>query len=194
LPISSDVRAIGVSKAECCGMAHIIVRDVLLACKTQQHPPALPPPSPVPRENRLSQHSGTAPGLASFVPPSADAFGSARGQIESPDRPLPLGIRSPPPVQKIGDTWVAASALGGSEVGIEGRHDNTTELRDSVQRLFDTAASGSAESERVPAASSPQHEPGTAERIKAWQPGMEHDLSIFRASSSKRLPPRQKLS
>lgn len=182
------------SKAERCGLAHTIFRDVLLACKTQQHPPALPPPSPVPRENRLSQHSGTAQGLASFVPPSADDLAPARGQIESPDRPLPLGIRSPPPVQKIGDTWVAASALGGSEIGIHGRQDNTTELRDSVQRLFDTAANrGSAEGEQELAASLPQREPGTTERIKAWQPDTEHDLSIFRASSSssKRLRPSE---
>ena len=95
-------------------------------------------------------------------------------------------ISSAPPVQKFGDTWVAASVIGrgsGSDAELRPLPAGDV-LRDSVQRMFDKGPDTrpTSTSDAGPSRSDSE---ATA-RIKAWQPTTERDLSIFSRSGSKR--------
>lgn len=84
-----------------------------------------------------------------------------------------------PPVQKVGDTWVAASVVGrnsGSEADLRSSTEPDA-LRDSVQRMFDKGPDV-----RIPSRSDSE----MTARIKAWQPATERELSIFSRTGSKR--------
>ncbi|WWC63514.1 uncharacterized protein I303_106117 [Kwoniella dejecticola CBS 10117] len=143
--------------------------DVLLACKSTL-PAALPPPSPsIPSTTLSGRPNGSLPPLpgSSQNPPSPFSSLNGRGgQTDFHARLRALETRSSgsgsgssaPPVQKVGDTWVAGSALGmpSSDIELpnpirvtpqdqsqagplpEKKADaNTAGLRDSVQRMFD---------------------------------------------------------
>lgn len=94
------------------------------------------------------------------------------------------GNSSAPPIQKVGDRWIAAGAIGSSDVGSARQIDRPpSDLRDSVQRMFDVGPDTPIASEdRLPTPG------GTTvnERIMAWQPVTERDLSIFSRNNSKR--------
>ncbi|ORY35687.1 hypothetical protein BCR39DRAFT_511504 [Naematelia encephala] len=161
--------------------------DVLLACKSLQ-PQTLPPPSPAMSSNRSEVPSSS---LASFPYPNPSQPAGELSDFRA--RILTLEARtnsSAPPVQKVGDTWVAASALGGSDTEVP-----RDSLRDSVQRMFDAGP------DLTPTPTQPiggglpvptRRESGTSDRIQAWPPttegdlSTERDLSIFSRTHSKR--------
>ena len=80
---------------------------------------------------------------------------------------------SAPPIQKFGDTWIAASALGTSEM-IQEYPDSAEALRSSVQRMFESCPN----EEEIP-----KPDLTLSESIQDWQPTTERDLSIFSRSS-----------
>jgi hypothetical protein len=152
--------------------------DVLLAYKPDETR-ELPPPSPV-MDRRQSSHIQTA-SLASFPFPEATNDRDSSGLSDFEHRINAMEkSSSAPPVQKIGDTWIAASQLGrGSFSDTEPRppRDN---LRDSVQRMFDAGPDVTLGMGPAPSRSDSE---ATA-RIKAWQPVTERDLSIFSRSGT----------
>ena len=150
-------------------------RDVLLACKSQQ-PPSLPPPSPVVSFNHLSQPPDSS--LASFPFPVVTQHRSELSDFKARIASLRARAASSvaPPIQKVGDTWVAASVLGTTDVALNG-HNKDNALRQSVQRMFDT---GPDDKEVL------RRESEATERIQAWQPSTERELSIFSRSKTKR--------
>ncbi|WWD19242.1 hypothetical protein CI109_103700 [Kwoniella shandongensis] len=197
--------------------------DVLLACKSSQ-PSALPPPSPVVSAVHVNNQSPTAlpylnPAQPSYPPLPVPA---PRGEMTDFQTRLynleakSSGASSAPPVQKVGDTWVAASALGAPNSDVEtprpdlAKKDSPDALRNSVQRMFETGPDidhdGDIEMNSQPRATTepPQLPPlspiykasssqgghsAMSERIKAWQPtatDTERELSIFSRTSSKR--------
>jgi len=165
--------------------------DVLLAYKPEETR-ELPPPSPV-LDRRESSHVQTA-SLASFPFPDSrkDRVSSGLSDFEHRINAMEAqdGISSAPPVQKIGDTWVAASQLGrGSFSDTEPRPPRDTsgrDLRDSVQRMFDKGPD--VEAQLAGPGPSRSDSEATA-RIKAWQPVTERDLSIFSRSGTTRSQP-----
>ena len=151
-------------------------RDVLLACKSQQ-PPTLPPPSPVVSLSHLSQPSA----LTSFPFPKTKPdgeFSDFKARIASIE--ARTSASSAPPVQKVGDTWVAASALGTSDVEMD-RRQSEDALRSSVQRMFEVGPDADLAREEVV-----RRDSVATERILAWQPATERELSIFSRASLKR--------
>jgi hypothetical protein len=161
------------------------IRDVLLASKSQR-PSSLPPPSPVVSLN--SRSVAPTSSLASFPYPAqtrpAPELSSFQARIVS----LEARSGNAPPVQKVGDTWVAASVLGASDNEHTERSGNT--LRDSVQRMFD-AGPDPIDSPLTITGPLQTHSKGhitpkMQERISAWQPSTERELSIFSRSNSKR--------
>ena len=161
----------------------LIIRDVLLACKTDEMP-ALPPPSPMvsPRQhatNPSSPLAHPADPLGGITLPR-DRVGS--GSTLKASR----GDSSVPPVQKIGDRWIAASVLGHEEVGSMRRRDPgaTVMLRDSVRRMFDQGPVEASEAEGNEVQTTPCSTE-VNERIMAWQPVTERDLSIFGRTNPK---------
>lgn len=166
--------------------------DVLLACKSTQ-PPILPPPSPAPMLDPYSQPARNS--ATHHTPlPSLNQTVVSSNPNEMPNFPSRLALEAssaPPAVQKVGDTWVAASVLGSSDVGPSEKRETADALRDSVQRMFDTGPDASLdvggpaptrrESEATRTAWMSRSEgPGktstVAEKIKAWQPStVEHD-------------------
>ncbi|KAK8854619.1 hypothetical protein IAR55_003358 [Kwoniella newhampshirensis] len=197
--------------------------DVLLACKSTQ-PSALPPPSPVVSAVHVTrQPTTTVPSLAQSYPSPPT---QPRGETSDFRARLALleakssGSSSAPPVQKVGDTWVAASALGAAFSDVEtpvpalAKRDSPDDLRNSVQRMFETGPDidddGDVNMKTIPtpserstaelqyrlpspapviARSAQEGELPISERIKAWQPtatNTERDLSIFSRTNSKR--------
>ena len=159
--------------------------DVLLAFKPEETR-ELPPPSPV-MDRRPTSHVQTA-SLASFPFPDAanDPDSSGLSDFEHRINAMEKSS-SAPPVQKIGDTWVAASQLGRgsfslSDTEARAPRDN---LRDSVQRMFDAGPDVTLALGPAPSRSDSE---ATA-RIKAWQPVTERDLSIFSRSGTTRSEP-----
>ncbi|KAK4689185.1 hypothetical protein P7C73_g942, partial [Tremellales sp. Uapishka_1] len=140
--------------------------DVLLACKSTQ-PQALPPPSPIVSLKSVSQ--GPTCSIASLPYPSASRPTERLSDFQT--RIANLESRSSaPPVQKVGDTWVAASVLGKSDVEMNGdRGHSSDDLRDSVQRMFDAGPDPG----------------GAAESRPEWQPESDRQLSIFARNTSK---------
>jgi hypothetical protein len=165
--------------------------DVLLAYKPEETRD-LPPPSPV-LDRRESSHVQTA-SLASFPFPDSrkDRVSSGLSDFEHRINAMEAndGISSAPPVQIVGDTWVAASQLGRGSISDTGprpsRDTNGRDLRDSVQRMFEKGPDK--EAELAGPCPSRSDSEATA-RIKAWQPVTERDLSIFSRSGTTRSQP-----
>lgn len=156
--------------------------DVLLAYKPEETR-ELPPPSPV-MDRRPSSHVQTA-SLASFpFPGTLDADSSGLSDFEHRINAMEKSS-SAPPVQKIGDTWIAASQLGRSSFSDTGPRPPRDNLRDSVQRMFDAGPDVTLAMGPGPSRSDSE---ATA-RIKAWQPVTERDLSIFSRSGTTRSQP-----
>lgn len=157
--------------------------DVLLAFKPEEDR-ELPPPSPV-MDRRPSSHVQTA-SLASFPfsGTANDATSSGLSDFEHRINAMEKSSTAPP-VQKIGDTWVATSHLGrGSFSDTEPRPPKDN-LRDSVQRMFETGPDVTLALGAGPSRSDSE---ATA-RIKAWQPSTERELSIFSRSGTTRSQP-----
>ena len=161
-------------------------RDVLLACKSQGTP-ALPPPSPMvasvpiqPLPEQPQYLPTTLPDLH-LVPVLAEPSGVKARLAALEAR---AGLTSPPPVQKIGDAWVAASVIGGSS-DVSARKTTTgVELRNSVQRMFDTGPDTARDLSIV--ASPTRRESAVDERIRAWQPGTQDAAALFSRNNSQR--------
>ncbi|KAL7422370.1 hypothetical protein Q5752_003016 [Cryptotrichosporon argae] len=121
--------------------------DVLLACKQNQlGPMTLPPQTPVGSIGPCRSKNYGPPDPAEFhpqLPPPGDIapldtpYPCAAGG--DPASPVPYidDRRSAPPVQKVGGKWVAASALGSSDVDAPQRRPSPDVLRDSVARMFE---------------------------------------------------------
>lgn len=95
------------------------------------------------------------------------------------------GNSSVPPIQKVGDRWIASGAIASSEVGSTRQYDPPSDdLRDSVQRMFETGpdTTNDLAFNRLPT----PVEGSVTERVLAWQPATERDLSIFSRNGSKR--------
>ncbi|WWC90564.1 uncharacterized protein L201_005500 [Kwoniella dendrophila CBS 6074] len=186
--------------------------DVLLACKSTQ-PPALPPPSPLFPPTSLSRASTShIPPFPPSVPiPSSPYSPSSRnGKVEQSEfqsRLRALEMRSSgsslPPVQKIGDEWVAGSSLGiptsdidslplslpnpnvdlirqrsASPLGQPKQRADNIGLRDSVQRMFDLGPDLDLTLERPKSTSSSSRQSSEmSERIRAWQPSASPSTS-----------------
>ena len=156
-----------------------MVRDVLLACRSQRLL-TLPPPSPVVTLNHLPRL--TTSSLASYPFP---AISRPNGEISGfSARIASLEARpstsSAPPVQKVGYT-VAASAIGTSDMDPD-RRESEHVLRSSVQRMFQAGPDANQPWVEVAGKESQANE-----RILAWQPTTERELSIFPRANSKRL-------
>lgn len=166
--------------------AMLTTRDVLLACKSNGFQP-LPPPSPIASPRLSAQHATSPLGITSdgintpgfaFVPkeraPSGSTLKASRGSS------------SAPPVQKVGDRWVASSIIapssGMGSPKLPGEAPDT--LRDSVQRMFDTGPDTPPPPVIEPL--SQRRNSAITERIMAWQPVTERELSIFSRTASKR--------
>ncbi|WVR09459.1 hypothetical protein IAU60_006526 [Kwoniella sp. DSM 27419] len=176
--------------------------DVLLVCKSTQTP-LLPPPSPMANQARSEISLPLGLGPARIV--SDSSLVGSRNQRSS----------HPPPVQKMGDEWVAGSSLDmpTSDLGLlpvppadkgPGASDtitpsyaspgpqNTLRLRDSVQRMFDMGPDLDLSLDRPNTPSGRSQSSEMSERIKAWQPsssGHGHeDLSapVFSRTNSGR--------
>ncbi|OCF38674.1 hypothetical protein I317_07551 [Kwoniella heveanensis CBS 569] len=166
--------------------------DVLLACKSTQ-PPVLPPPSPIVPPMNLSR-TPTA-NLPSLPLPSPQSQSRRPTDPDFKSRLIALEARSSgsnghlPPIQKMGDEWVAGSTLDlpGSDLGslpnpvpmpdpdpgaIGVRKVDTIGLRDSVQRMFDMGPDIDLTLERPKSATPSRRSQSSemSERIKAWQP------------------------
>lgn len=162
-----------------------LARDVLLACKPEQLR-ELPPPSPamLDTQNLPPSDHGHAQSISLDAYPFSttdDKRTSSYSALQQrvADYESKTAASSAPPIQKVGDTWVAASVVGrasGSEADLRPLPEPDA-LRDSVQRMFDKGPDA-----RVPSRSDSE---ATA-RIKAWQPTTERELSIFSRSGSKR--------
>ncbi|WVQ79717.1 hypothetical protein IAT38_001817 [Cryptococcus sp. DSM 104549] len=99
------------------------------------------------------------------------------------------GFSSLPPIQKVGDTWVADGPLatGNSDVGasrpkrrlVEVDHDD--ELRESVRGMFPASAIPNLDGPPTPTRAARTIDRSTSERILAWQSPQptERGLSIF---------------
>ena len=160
-------------------------RDVLLAGKTNEFQ-SLPPPSPTGSPRPSAQFAGSPLALPpdtvttsgfTFVPkdraPSGSTLKASRGSS------------SAAPIQKVGDRWVASSIIAPSS-GMPSPKllaQNPDALRDSVQRMFDTGPDTP-----PPAVESLalRRDSAVTERIMAWQPVTERELSIFSRTGSKR--------
>lgn len=191
----------------------LILRDVLLAFKPEETRD-LPPPSPVmnvdqdlkpdfdnDHDKRHPSRAQTA-SLASFpFPESGHKAHSSLSNFEQRIRSMEArgtGGSSAPSVQKVGDTWVAASDLGRgsmSDIGLgippalaPALRAEGDDLRNSVQRMFDTGPDVPLQLHLVAGqGSGPSRSDSEAtERIKAWQPATERELSIFSRSGTGR--------
>ncbi|WWC71362.1 uncharacterized protein I206_105317 [Kwoniella pini CBS 10737] len=188
--------------------------DVLLACKSTQTP-ALPPPSPFVQPTTLSRNSTATlppiPGSVNNPPSPFSSIDGRGGQTDFQARLRALESRSSgagssaPPVQKMGDTWVAGSALGipTSDIDLPNplvnsprkqslgslgeKKQDSVGLRDSVQRMFDLGPDPDLTLERpktvllspgqVSQIRSPsRHSNEMSERIRAWS-NHGHDQS-----------------
>ncbi|KAK6910862.1 hypothetical protein I203_104897 [Kwoniella mangroviensis CBS 8507] len=182
--------------------------DVLLACKSTQ-PPALPPPSPLVPPTTLSRTPTTK--IPAVQPTPSSPFPRPE-QSDFQSRLRALEARSAgssaPPVQKVGDTWVAGSALGVPTSDIvdppmtkaepspllpQKRNDtNTIGLRDSVQRMFDLGPDPDLTLERPKSANIGLRQSSEmSERIRAWQPStasshLEHSTPSFSRTNSNK--------
>lgn len=159
----------------------------------------LPPPSPLLRPTQeISPRSRYSPPKASTEPEndfkptlqlqtrSQNENGRSELQQRVAAYESKTAVSSAPPVQKFGDTWVAASVIGrgsGSDAELRPLPGGDV-LRDSVQRMFDKGPDSRTTSTSDSGPSRSDSE-ATA-RIKAWQPTTERDLSIFSRSGSKR--------
>jgi hypothetical protein len=162
-------------------------RDVLLAYKPEQTRD-LPPPSPT-IQSRHPSRAQTA-SLASFpFPDPAEAAHSSLSDFEHRIRSMEAS--SAQPVQKVGDTWVTAGTLGRGSMsdintgptGLGLGPPPGNDLRDSVQRMFDT---GPDTPISVPMSGPSRSDSEATARIKAWQPATERELSIFSRSGTGR--------
>ncbi|RXK42339.1 hypothetical protein M231_00329 [Tremella mesenterica] len=138
--------------------------DVLLACK-ENGTPALPPPSPQVEITHL---------------PLSVTYNHIKGestdaQVGSSGINLRAALTSPPPVQKVGDHWVAASVVGPTS-DLSARRD-INQLKDSVARLFDHGPDPTPleSSALVPSLEGSE----THEWIRAWQPSIGPEVSTF---------------
>ena len=152
---------------------------------------ALPPPSPT-ASPRPSVQLGSTPLRVPSGPyrgdlglPSQDFAPRERAQSGSTLK-ASRGNSSAPPVQKVGDRWIAAGAIPNSDIGSPRPVDAGAALRSSVQRMFE-AGPDAVETEDEPMETLPT--PGSsrlADRVNAWQPVSERELSIFSRNNSKR--------
>ncbi|WRT68602.1 uncharacterized protein IL334_005580 [Kwoniella shivajii] len=179
--------------------------DVLLACKSTQ-PPTLPPPSPLVPPTTLSRNP------TSTIPPASPLSASFQRQEQSEfqSRLRALEARSSgssaPPVQKVGDTWVAGSALGVPTSDVETLPNPAAEpmnmrtksegvgvgLRDSVQRMFDLGPDPDLTLERPKSASVQlpmRQSSDMSERIKAWQPSSTVSSSSYSSHKDRSTAP-----
>ncbi|WVW85409.1 hypothetical protein I302_107447 [Kwoniella bestiolae CBS 10118] len=189
--------------------------DVLLACKSAQ-PPALPPPSPLVPATTLSRTP------TSTIPPVLAAPTSPLPRPEPQQTDFQSRLRalearssgsgsSAPPVQKVGDTWVAGSALGiptsdivdplptvpmrstSPSPAAQTRGD-AIGLRDSVQRMFDLGPDPDLTLERPKSGvynTGLRQSMEMSERIRAWQPStasshLEHSTPSFSRTNSNK--------
>ena len=117
------------------------------------------------------------PGFA-FVPKVRDPSGSTLKASR--------GHSSAPPVQKVGDRWVASSMIAAPNgMGSPALPGGTPDaLRESVQRMFDLEP----DNPPTPPIDSlaTRRDSAVTERIMAWQPVTERELSIFSRTGSKR--------
>ncbi|WVQ95137.1 hypothetical protein IAU59_002231 [Kwoniella sp. CBS 9459] len=166
--------------------------DVLLACKSTL-PQMLPPPSPIVPPTNLSR-TPTA-NLPSLPIPGPQTQSRRPTDPDFKSRLIALESRSSgsaghlPPVQKMGDEWVAGSTLDlpASDLGslpnpmparrpedtsTTERKMDTVGLRDSVQRMFDMGPDIDLSFDRPKSAapSGRSQSSEMSERIKAWQP------------------------
>ena len=224
-------------------------RDVLLACKSEGQA-LIPPPSPTgspgappwaqQRDQLMSSSAPQrpidepSPFRTNLADPGANGASPSRHYDRRESIDGPVGRGAAPPVQKVGDRWVAASVVGTSDVSDDPRSKTTKPdaLHNSVKRMFDSPAQGDFppgqertrlymatadgireydnesdggdESIIPPNLKSPSingapirfdssatigignktgHE--ATERILAWQPATEKELSIFARSPSR---------
>ncbi|WVF67489.1 hypothetical protein IAT40_002245 [Kwoniella sp. CBS 6097] len=190
--------------------------DVLLACKSTL-PPALPPPSPLVPPTNLSRTPTAS--LPALPIPSPQTQSRRPTDPDFQSRLIALEARSSgpgghlPPIQKMGDEWVAGSTLDlpGSDLGAlpnpvpmvmpnpdvkpnGERKVDTVGLRDSVQRMFDMGPDIDLSLERPKSATPSRRGQSSemSERIKAWQPASSASSSahgtapIFSRTNSNR--------
>lgn len=181
-------------------LTRLMIRDVLLACQSAQ-PPHLPPPSPVTssiKANTLPQRvPQTVSPLGSFAypandpPPELTAFRNRIASLESKVYDSEPPASTAPPVQKVGDTWVAASLLAPTEVEMP-RSRSAENLRDSVQRMFDNSPELLKSKETLPLPTRRESESDPMERVMAWQQPDQttQHLSIFRLARGT-IPPTE---
>jgi hypothetical protein len=126
---------------------------------------------------------------AAELTPFQNRIVSLERKSYSPDPPLPTA----PPVQKVGDAWVAASVLAPttlrSKGGVE-RAASTEGLRDSVQRMFDQPSAPI--QEPLPLDNQGSEESNPMQRVMAWQQpdATTQHLSIFRLARGT-IPPTE---
>lgn len=111
--------------------------------------------------------------------PFQNRIASIERKSYSPDPPKSTA----PPVQKVGDAWVAASALAPTTLKSRGgmeRAPTAEGLRDSVQRMFDQPAIPIPGS--LPMNNQESEESDPMQRVMAWQQpdATTQHLSIFR--------------
>ena len=138
-----------------------------------------------------------APYGATLAPPTESNY-DCRARADS--RGVSPGNSSAPPVQKIGDRWVAASVLGapsalnGSVLGANKKDLSADALRDSVKRMFDAGPDLDKESAVAPTRRETEterrvvgwenrRESDSSKSLQDWEPKSERDLSIFGRSS-----------
>ena len=160
----------------------------MLACKANGMP-ALPPPSPSgsPRPSTGYPLQPISEPIETFVdallPPGRST--SPRQRVSSGSTlKASRGDSSAPPVQKIGDRWVAASTLGHNDSGSIKREERTPgALRESVKRMFEAGPDHTTD-EPMDVSSNRGLE--VNKRIMTWQPVTERELSIFSRTGSRR--------
>lgn len=139
-------------------------------------PPASPMPSPLPPLSSITPR-------AIATPAESTGVSSLHRRVTALEQLTSSSISSG--AQKVDDEWLAPDVPAASEVGVKAdapsiSQETEDDLRNSLTEAF--AANGLGDAVDLTAGPT-RRESATEERIRAWQPQTERDLSIFKRSS-----------